>query len=51
MEKDERQALLTSKHYSDFFFDNSMGIFMRYPCLKSSLIAGSYLPTVRFLFN
>ena len=51
LEKDERQALRTRKHYIQIFLDDSIGIFMRYPCLKSSLITDSYLPTVRFLFN
>ena len=51
LEKDERQALRTRKHCVQIFFDNSIGIFMWYPCLKSSLIADSYLSKVRFLFN
>ena len=36
LEKDERQALRTRKHYIQifFFFDDSIGFFMRYPCLK-----------------
>ena len=34
LEKDERQALRTRKHYIQIFLDNSIGIFMRYPCLK-----------------
>ena len=32
---DERQALRTRKHNMLNFLDNSIGIFMRYPCLKS----------------
>ena len=36
LEKDERQALRTRKHYIQIFsFYNSIGIFMRYRCLKS----------------
>ena len=35
LEKDERQALRTRKHNMLNFLDNSIGIFMRYPCLKS----------------
>ena len=43
LEKDERQALRTRKHYlyADFFLDNSIGIFMRYPRLKSSQLQRS----------
>ena len=52
LEKDERQALRTRNHYIQILFlDDSICIFMRYPCLKSSSIADSYLPAVRFLFN
>ena len=35
LEKDERQALRTRKHYIQIFFYDSIGIFMRYSCLKS----------------
>ena len=35
LEKDERQALRTRKRYIQILFDDSIGIFMRYPCLKS----------------
>ena len=51
LEKDDCQALRTRKHYIQIVLGDSIGIFMRYPCLKSILIADSYLPTVRFLFN
>ena len=35
LEKDERQALRTRKHYIQIFLDDSIGVFMGYPCLKS----------------
>ena len=36
LEKDEHQALRTRKHYIQIFFlDDSIGIFMSYPCFKS----------------
>ena len=30
---------------------DSIGIFMRYPCVEKWTLAETYLPTVRFLFN
>ena len=34
LEKDERQALRLCYYYTEFFFNDSIGIFMIYPCLK-----------------
>ena len=34
LEKDERQALRVCEYYTQFFFNDSIGIFMRYSGLK-----------------